>query len=174
MSFSARKAQSPKVWSRWVPRTSNAPSATGEPRKLCRPVLLNWWVADGMRMDILQQKPAPKKRQPKVPKRIPRPKKREPGVRLTSAQNRHRNASPDNLCENRTTNFLLYNSLQLPPCGPAAGGLLFAAYPSIIPLFCLLPPGSEPAESACAIFLALDRQTGVPIAIQEVNGGIKM
>jgi hypothetical protein len=125
-------------------------------------------------MDILPQKQALKKRQPKVPKSKPSPKKRKSRIHLVSAQNRHRNASPDNLCEKLTTSFLLSNIFQPPPCGPATGGLLFAAYPSTIPLVRLPPPGSGPAGSSSAIFLPLDRQTGAPIAMQEVTGGIKM
>ncbi|MDX1709156.1 MAG: hypothetical protein R3274_11185 [Desulfobacterales bacterium] len=127
-----------------------------------------------MLMDILHQKQAPQKRQAKVPKKKPRPQKHKPGVRLTPAQNRQRNTSPDNLCENRTTNFLLSKKFLLPPCGPATGGLLFTANPSTIPLFRLLPSESEPAGSFSDIFLPLTRRSGVPIETLEVNGGIKM
>jgi hypothetical protein len=54
-------------------------TVTGGPKRFYRPALSNWWGADGMLMDILQRKRAPKKRPPKVLKRKRRPKKSDSG-----------------------------------------------------------------------------------------------
>jgi hypothetical protein len=134
MNSSARKAQSPNVWSQWVPRISNAPNATGGPRRSYRPALLNWLVADGMPMDILQPTRAPKKHLPKVPKSKQRPRKRDPGFACRRYKSGIRMNHPT-VCVKATRQTTASHKNTSVPLWSCYRGLLFAANQKTIRIF---------------------------------------
>jgi hypothetical protein len=67
-----------------------------------------------------------------------------------------------------------FQKIPAPPCGHTAGGLLFAADRSSIPIFHQLPFQPEPAKSFSFVSLPLAWRSGDPIAMHEVTCGIKM
>jgi len=93
---------------------------------------------------------------------------------LTPLQIRLKNESPNRLCESCTTNFRLSKKYQRSPFGPATGGLFFAGYQLSIQIFHQLAFQSEPAKSFSFVSLPPAWRSGDPIAMQEVNCGIKM